>query len=146
MLRHFRYLGHRRHPSQSPSQRLAWLYVDSSVDSTSQLKYDNDFKKHIMSSTNLIPDHGSDLESARGSYEDTSERLGVDIPFARRTTLPPSYEQTDTTFTSTTLSSDLSTASRSTVEVTTPEVQQKHLPHPHPDHVTGDGGSSLEDV
>jgi hypothetical protein len=146
MLRYFRYLGHRRHPSQSPSQRLAWLYVDSSVDSTSQLKYDNDSKKHIMSSTNLIPDHGRDLESARGSYEDTPERLGVDIPLARRTTLPPSYEQTGTIFTSNTLSSGPSTASRFTVEVTTPGIQQKHLPHPHPNHVTGDGGSSLEYV
>jgi hypothetical protein len=39
--------------------------------------------------------HDEDIESRIGSYEDANEHVGATVPFVRRTTLPPSYEQSD---------------------------------------------------
>jgi hypothetical protein len=36
-----------------------------------------------------------DTESSIGSYEDADEHVGAAVSFVRRTTLPPSYEQSD---------------------------------------------------
>ena len=38
-------------------------------------------------------DHDDDIEATPDAYEDANERVDAAVPFERRTTLPPAYEQ-----------------------------------------------------
>jgi hypothetical protein len=92
------------------------------MDTTSQHKYDTNTYSHSMSRPNLPSDHRDDVESARGSYEDTPERINVEVPLERRATLPPLYEQNDSRSHATPLAFGLSAVPKSTNQASTLEV------------------------
>jgi len=43
--------------------------------------------------TDRYLDHDGDIEATAGAYEDANEQVNTTVPFERRTTLPPAYEQ-----------------------------------------------------
>jgi hypothetical protein len=122
------------------------VHVDPTLDSTSQLKYDNNIRNHTMSQLNLPLGRGDDVESPRNSYEDVPARVNADIPLERRTTLPPAYEPPDSASLPTMSTPGPSDASSLDSNAPTSEVQQKHVHSTYQKQVSAEGESSYGDA